>query len=80
MRWPEEESKDYPLSDVELWALDFLTITKTDLKKYSFRKIKKKLETRVLVKELTETSKANFRQVFQKQAESLEDRADHVIT
>ena len=40
----------------------------------------KKLESRFLVKELTETSKANFRQVFQKQDESLEDRADHVIT
>ena len=61
-------------------ALDFLTITKIDLEKYSFRNIMKKLETRFGVKELTETSKAKFRQVFQKQDESLEDWADRVKT
>ena len=32
------------------------------------------------MKELTETSKANFRQAFQKQDESLEDWADRVMT
>ena len=40
----------------------------------------KKLETRFGVKELTETSKAKFRQAFQKQDESLEDWADRVMT
>ena len=61
-------------------ALDFLTITKIDFEKYSFRKIMKKLETRFGVKELTETSKAKFRQAFQKQDESLVDLADRVMT
>ena len=61
-------------------ALDFLTITKIDLEKYSFRKIMKKLETRFGVKELTEASKAKFHQTFQKQDESLEDWADRVKT
>ena len=59
-------------------ALDFLKIT--DLEKYSFRKIMKKLETRFGVKELTETWKAKFRQAFQKQDKSLEDWADRVMT
>ena len=39
MRWSEEESKDYRLWSLEGKALDFLTVTKTDLEKYSFRKI-----------------------------------------
>ena len=80
MRWSEEESKDYLMWSLERKALDFLTITKIDLEKYSFRKIMKKLETRFGVKELTETSKAKFRQAFQKQDESLEDWADRVMT
>ena len=40
----------------------------------------KKLETRFGVKELSETSKAKFRQAFQKQDESLEEWADRVMT
>ena len=80
MRWSEEESKDYLIWSLEGKALDFITITKIDLEKYSFRKIMKKLETRFGVKELTETSKAKFRQAFQKQDESLEDWADRVMT
>ena len=80
MKWTEEESKDYLMWSLEGKALDFLTITKIDLEKYSFRKIMKKLETRFGVKELTETSKAKFRQAFQKQDESLEDWADRVMT
>ena len=40
----------------------------------------KRLETRFGVKELTETSKAKFRQAFQEQDESLEDWADRVMT
>ena len=80
MRWSEEESKDYLMWSLEGKALDFLTITKIDLERYSFRRIMKKLETRFGVKELTETSKAKFRQAFQKQDESLEDWADRVMT
>ena len=80
MKWKEEESKDYLMWSLEGKALDFLTITKIDLEKYSFQKIMKKLETRFGVKELTETSKAKFRQAFQKQDESLEDWADRVMT
>ena len=80
MRWSEEESKDYLMWSLEGKALDFLTITKIDLEKYSFRKIMKKLETRFGVKELTETSKAKFRQAFQKQDESLEEWANRVMT
>ena len=80
MRWSEEESKDYLMWSLEGKALDFLTITKIDLEKYSFRRIMKKLETRFGVKELTEISKAKFRQAFQKQDESLEDWADRVMT
>ena len=80
MRWSEEKSKDYLNWSLEGKALDFLTITKIDLEKYSFRKIMKKLEIRFWVKKLTETSKAKFRQAFQKQDESLEDWADRVMT
>ena len=80
MRWSEKESKDYLMWSLEGKALDFLTITKIDLEKYSFRKIMKRLETRFGVKELTQTSKAKFRQAFQKQDESLEDWADRVMT
>ena len=80
MRWSEEESKDYLMWSLEGKALDFLTITKIDLEKCSFRRIMKRLETRFGVKELTETSKAKFRQAFQKQDESLEDWADRVMT
>ena len=80
MRWSEEESKDYLMWSLEGKALDFLTITKIDLEKYSLRKIMKKLETRFGVKELTETLKAKFRQAYQRQDESLEDWADRVMT
>ena len=79
MRWSEKESKHYLMWSLEGKALDFLTITKIDLEKYSFRKIMKKLETRFGVKELTETSKAKFRQAFQKQDKPLEDWADRVM-
>ena len=80
MRWSEEESKDYLMWSLEGKALDFLTITKIDLEKYSFRRNMTKLETRFGVKDLTETSKAKFRQAFQKQDESLEDWTDRVMT
>ena len=80
MRWSEEESKDYLMWSLEGKALDFLTIIKIDLDKYSFRRIMKKLETRFGVKELTDTSKAKFHQAFQKQDESLEDLADRAMT
>ena len=80
MRWSAEESKDYPMWSLEGKALDFLTITKIELEKYFLRKIMTKLETRFGVKKLTETSKAKFRQAFQKQNESLEVWADHVMT
>ncbi|MEW8487455.1 MAG: hypothetical protein AB2705_19935 [Candidatus Thiodiazotropha sp.] len=80
MKWSEEESKDYLMWSLEGKALDFLTITKTNLKKCSFHRIMKKLETRFGVKELKETSKAKFRQAFQKQEETLEDWADRVMT
>ena len=72
MKWTEEENKDYLMWSLEGKALDFLTITKTDLEKYSFRKIMKRLEA-WLGEKITETSKAKFRQAFQKQDESLED-------
>ena len=60
-------------------ALDFFTIT-SDIEKYSFRKIIKKLEARFGVKELTETSKVKFQQASQRPDESLEDWADRVMT
>ena len=60
-------------------ALDFFTITTTDIEKYSFHRIIK-IEARFGVKELTETSKAKFRQAYQKPEESLEDWADCVMT
>ena len=40
----------------------------------------KRLVTRFGVKELTETSRAKFRQAFKKQDESLEGSADRVMT
>lgn len=80
MKWSEAESKDYLMWSLEGKALDFFTITKTDLEKCSFRKIIKKLEARFGVKELTKTSKAKFRQSFQRPDESLEDWADRVMT
>ena len=80
MKWTEEESKDYLIRSLEGKALDFLTISKIDLEKYSFRRIMKKLETRFGVKELTETSKAKFCQAYQRQDELLEDWADRVMT
>ena len=79
MKWSETESKDYLMWSLEGKALDFFTIT-SDIEKYSFRKIIKKLETRFGVKELTETSKAKFRQASQRPDESLEDWADRVMT
>lgn len=80
MKWSEEESKDYLMWSLEGKALDFFTITTSDIEKYYFRKIIKKLEARFGVKELTETSKAKFRQSSQKPDESLEDWADRVMT
>ena len=50
--------------------LFFFTITTTNIEKYSFHRIIKRLEARFGVKELTETSKAKFRQAYQKPEES----------
>lgn len=61
-------------------ALDYFTITTSDIEAFSFRRIMKKLETRFGVKELAETSKTKFRQAYQKPDESLEDWADRVMT
>ena len=80
MKWSETESKYYLMWSLEGKALDFFTITTTDIEKYSFHRIIKRLETRFGVKELTETSKAKFRQAYQKPEESLEDWADCVMT
>ena len=80
MKWSETESKDYLMWSLEGKALDFFTITTTDIEKDSFHRIIKKLEARFGVKELTETSKAKFRQAYQKPEESLEDWADRVMT
>ena len=79
MKWSETESKDYLMWSLEGKALDFFTIT-SDIEKYSFRKIIKKLEARFGVKELTETSKVKFQQASQRPDESLEDWADRVMT
>ena len=79
MKWSETESKDYLMWSLEGKALDFFTIT-TDIEKYSFRRIIKKLEARFGVKELTETSKVKFQQASQRPDESLEDWADRVMT
>ena len=79
MKWSETESKDYLMWSLEGKALDFFTIT-SDIEKYSFRRIIKKLEARFGVKELTETSKVKFQQASQRPDESLEDWADRVMT
>ena len=79
MKWSETESKDY-LWSLEGKALDFFTITTTDIEKYSFHRIIKRFEAKFGVKELTETSKAKFRQACQKPEETLEDWADRVMT
>ena len=79
MKWSETESKDYLMWSLEGKALDFFTIT-SDIEKYSFRRIIKKLEARFGVKELTETSKVKFQQASQRSDESLEDWADRVMT
>ena len=79
MKWSETESKDYLMWSLEGKALDFFTIT-SDIEKYSFRRIVKKLEARFGVKELTETSKVKFQQASQRPDESLEDWADRVMT
>ena len=79
MKWSETESKDYLMWSLEGEALDFFTIT-SDIERYSFRRIIKKLEARFGVKELTETSKVKFQQASQRPDESLEDWADRVMT
>ena len=79
MKWSETESKDYLMWSLEGKTLDFFTIT-SDIEKYSFRRIIKKLEARFGVKELTETSKVKFQQASQRPDESLEDWADRVMT
>ena len=79
MKWSETESKDYLMWSLEGKALDFFTIS-SDIEKYSFRRIIKKLEARFGVKELTETSKVKFQQASQRPDESLEDWADRVMT
>ena len=56
MKWSETESKDYLMWSLEVKALDFFTIKTTDIEKYSFHRIIKRLEARFGVKELTETS------------------------
>ena len=80
MKWSETESKDYLMWSLEGKALDFFTITTTDIEKYSFHRIIKRLEARFDVKKLTEMSKAKFRQAYQKPEKSLEDWADRVMT
>lgn len=80
MKWSDTECKDYLIWSLDGKALDFFTITITDSERCSFRRIMKKLEARFGVKEITETSKAKFRQACQKQDESLEDWADRVMT
>ena len=79
MKWSETESKDYLMWSLEGKALDFTTIT-SDIEKYSFWRIIKKLEARFGVKELTETSKVKFQQASQGPDESLEDWSDRVMT
>ena len=79
MKWSKTESKDYLMWSLEGKALDFLTIN-SDMERYSFRRIVKKLEARFGVKELTETSKVKFQQASQRPDESLEDWADRVMT
>ena len=79
MKWSETESKDYMMWSLEGKALDFFTII-SDIEKYSFRRIVKKLEARFGVKELTVTSKVKFQQASQRPDESLEDWADRVMT
>ena len=80
MKSSKTESKDYLLWSLEGKALDFVTVTATNIVEYSFRKIMKKLESRFGVQELKETSKAKFRQAYQKSEESPEDWADRVMT
>ena len=80
LKWSKTESKDYLLCSLEGKALDFVTVTATNFENYSFRKIMKKLESRFGVQELKGTSKAKFRQAYQKSEESLEDWADRVMT
>ena len=79
MKWSETESKDYLMWSLEGKALDFFTITTTDIEKYSFHRIIKRLEARFGAKELTEMSKAKYCQAYQKPEESLEDWADRVM-
>ena len=79
MKWSETESKDYLMWSLEGIALDFFTIT-SDIEKYSFRRIIKKLEARFGVKELAETSKVKFQQASQRPDESLDDWVDRVMT
>ena len=76
MEWTDEECKDYLMWSLEGKALDFFTITTSDKEHYSYRKIMRKLEARFGTKELTETSKAKFRQASQRPDESLDDWAD----
>ena len=64
---------------LESKALDFVKIT-SDIEKCSLWRIIKKLEAIFGDKELTETSKAKFRQASQRPEESLEDLADRVMT
>lgn len=80
LNWSETESKDYLLWSLEGKAQDFITVSATKIERYSFKRILEKLENRFGVKELKETSKAKFRQSFQRPDESLEDWADRVMT
>ena len=84
MRWSEEESKDYLMWSLEGKALDFLTITKIDLEKYSFRKIMKKLETRfgvqspseARVEQLIRSALRDFAAKLQKSSTSLSSSSE----
>ena len=80
MEWKDEECKDYLMWSLEGKAIDFFTISTSDKEHYSYRKIMRKLEARFGTQELTETSKAKFRQASQRQDESLDDWADRVMT
>ena len=50
MKWSETESKDYLNWSLEGKALDIFTISTTDIEKYSFHTIIKRLEARFGVK------------------------------
>jgi hypothetical protein len=80
LQWSSTECKDYLTWCLEGKALDFFTIVTSMGEQLSYAQIMKKMDTRFGAKELKETSKAKFRQAFQKSDESLEEWADRVMT